>query len=304
MAAPFGRRGEVWCIFDSESDLLDYLEPVFPCLFKWRDDRRVRSHRQLLQVPSFFDQPHKPTKMAGDSFKLFTSIRYDRKLLDTPSCSLQHAGWNSNNKSSLYMLDLHRDRMLRAASFWGWTAVVDVLSGDGGLERISNYVHGIVSAAGTQDIPQRIKISLTREAFFSHETYPVTQAELSNLFPARIPPPTVISAQVLEGDPSRGPFCQVVIDSVQTIRSEFTHFKTSKRNIYNLARQRAKIATADNKEILMVNAEGGLIMEGSVTTPYFWRNGRWVTPPVSQGYDRRIGSGGQDGTSRRWALER
>ena len=242
--------------------------------------------------------------MTGDSFGLFTSIRYDTKLLDTPSRGMEHAGWNYNYKSSLYMLDLHRDRMLRAASFWGWTAVVDVLSGDRGLERLSNYVHGIVSAAGTQDIPQRIKISVTQEAAFSHETSPLAQAELSNLFPARIPLPTTINTQVLEGDPPRGPFYEVVIDSVRTTRSEFTHFKTSKRNMYNLARERAQITTTDNKEVLIVNAEDGSIMEGSVTTPYFWRNGRWVTPPVSQGYDRHIGSGGQDGTSRRWALER
>jgi len=37
-------------------------------------------------------------------------------------------------------------------------------------------------------------------------------------------------------------------------------------------------------------------MEGSLTSVYFWRGGRWITPTV--------GSGGQDGTSRRLALER
>lgn len=36
-------------------------------------------------------------------------------------------------------------------------------------------------------------------------------------------------------------------------------------------------------------------MEGSITTPYFWRRGRWVTPPAS--------AGGNIGTTRRFALE-
>ncbi len=37
------------------------------------------------------------------------------------------------------------------------------------------------------------------------------------------------------------------------------------------------------------------VMEGSITTPYFWRRGRWVTPPES--------AGGNIGTTRRYALE-
>jgi len=50
-------------------------------------------------------------------------------------------------------------------------------------------------------------------------------------------------------------------------------------------------------EVLLFN-ESGLITEGSLLTPYFYRNGGWVTPAV-EGDD----VGGQRGTSRRWALE-
>ena len=42
--------------------------------------------------------------------------------------------------------------------------------------------------------------------------------------------------------------------------------------------------------------EDGDIMEGSLTTPYFWRGGAWVTPKAE--------SGGNLGTTRRWAVER
>lgn len=51
------------------------------------------------------------------------------------------------------------------------------------------------------------------------------------------------------------------------------------------------------EEILLVtNDEWGeqLIMEGSITTPYFWRHERWVTPDA----------GGHAGTTRRYALEK
>lgn len=35
--------------------------------------------------------------------------------------------------------------------------------------------------------------------------------------------------------------------------------------------------------------------QGSITTPYFYRNGKWVTPAIS--------CGGQEGTTRRWAVQ-
>jgi branched-subunit amino acid aminotransferase/4-amino-4-deoxychorismate lyase len=52
------------------------------------------------------------------------------------------------------------------------------------------------------------------------------------------------------------------------------------------------------QEVLLWN-EHGFMTEGSVLTPYFYRNGKWITPAVE---DSNIG--GQRGTSRRWALER
>lgn len=44
----------------------------------------------------------------------------------------------------------------------------------------------------------------------------------------------------------------------------------------------------------MVNQDSE-VMEGSITTPYFWRRAQWVTPPAS--------AGGNIGTTRRYALE-
>ncbi|KAJ3472838.1 hypothetical protein NLG97_g10686 [Lecanicillium saksenae] len=96
----------------------------------------------------------------------------------------------------------------------------------------------------------------------------------------------------------------LLVDDAPISRSEFTHHKTSKRDMYNETRSRAGIAMGDHKEVLMVNAEDGGIMEGSITTPYFWRGNRWITPPVSAEFSSSLGSGGNNGTSRRYALER
>lgn len=51
---------------------------------------------------------------------------------------------------------------------------------------------------------------------------------------------------------------------------------------------------AEPKEVLLVSTRDEEIMEGSLTSIILWREGRWVTPPVS--------SGGQAGTTRRWLI--
>ena len=81
-----------------------------------------------------------------------------------------------------------------------------------------------------------------------------------------------------------------------TAPSAFTSYKTTERSMYDLARDRAGITNpSTEEEVLIVNGMGD-IMEGSTTTPYFRRDGRWVTPLPS--------SGGQIATTRRWALEK
>lgn len=78
--------------------------------------------------------------------------------------------------------------------------------------------------------------------------------------------------------------------------SPYTTHKTTLRELYITARSLLPppIFSSPMNEILLVNQNGD-IMEGSITTPYFWRGERWVTPSAH--------SGGNLGTTRRWALE-
>lgn len=81
--------------------------------------------------------------------------------------------------------------------------------------------------------------------------------------------------------------------------SLFTRHKTTNRGHYD--QQRALLppaSSADGQagilhEMLLVN-QSGAIMEGTISTPYFYRNGGWVTPSVA--------CGGHLGVARRWAL--
>ena len=81
--------------------------------------------------------------------------------------------------------------------------------------------------------------------------------------------------------------------------SLYTSHKTTNRVVYDDARNSllsAKVPGHESllQEILIMNSSRE-IMEGSLTTPYFFRRGKWITPAVS--------CGGNIGTTRRWALE-
>ncbi|RYO94046.1 hypothetical protein DL766_004101 [Monosporascus sp. MC13-8B] len=239
-----------------------------------------------------------------EDFRLFTSLRYDPALIRVPDEGITDAGWNQKS-SVFYMLDFHRDRLQRAAAYWDWASAIEVIAGDGGLKRLEEYLEAVI--ADLAGVPHRIKVELSRDGVLSHQISPVAETPLDNLFPEHLPRPgeEAPSAQTQPGrTPSKTPEYEILVDSQHTAKSEFTHYKTTRRAMYDGARVRAGLAPADRKEVLLFNHRDGSVMEGSLTTCYFWRDGKWVTPVVPREYTADRGSGGNDGTTRRWALER
>ncbi|KAF3043591.1 hypothetical protein E8E11_004588 [Didymella keratinophila] len=123
------------------------------------------------------------------------------------------------------------------------------------------------------------------------------------------------------------------LDTSPTSSSPFTLLKTTARDMYDMSRSRALPTNASSpvhREVILWN-EVNEVTEGTLTSLYFYRGGRWVTPPVGvpeafkatddkneqdEGELRKpfagrwghsvrsakVGAGGQRGTSRRWAL--
>ncbi|KAI1778354.1 aminotransferase [Hypoxylon cercidicola] len=236
------------------------------------------------------------------NFQIFTSIRYDPALLKAPDLGFTNTGWNQE-PSPFYMLDFHRDRMLRAAIYWKWEAAIAAVSGEEGLSNLKRFLQNITSQIGGG--PHRVMITLAQDGSLGHQLSSLPETHLNNLLPDYLPRPSPEDpAQVEKGKaPMKDPVYEVLLDSQKTAKSEFTHYKTTSREMYNDARKRAQINPGDKKEVLLVNDDGH-IMEGSITTPYFWRGGKWVTPPVPAQFNASQGSGGNEGTTRRWALER
>lgn len=244
----------------------------------------------------------------GENFQLFTSLRFDPTLLQLGNNQPDDLGWNSTKPSPYYMLDYHRDRMLKAASHWGWDKAVAAIEGPEGLARLESFITGQLGQ-DSSDQPRRIKVLLSQEGQFGLESSVVPATSLANLFPQQLLGPNDNSSGDGQGTPlgqlRLSPPYIIHLDDRSTRRSEYTHYKTTKREMYDQARARAGLKPTDaTQEVLIVDEVTGSIMEGSLTTPYFLRGGRWVTPPVAEKFSTDNGSGGQDGTSRRWALER
>ncbi|KAI0402554.1 putative 4-amino-4-deoxychorismate protein [Xylaria palmicola] len=240
-----------------------------------------------------------------EGLRLFTTIRCDPELLKVPDQGFSNAGWNQN-PSPFYMLDFHRDRMLKAAIYWGWDAAIKTLEGEQGLRHLEAFLRENVPE-GTKS-PYQAKVLIDRDGAMSVVKNPTAPVPLQNLFPSYLPPPSGPSPEVSPETgkaPERSSEWEILVDEQDTAKSAFTHFKTTHRPMYEGARQRAGLLNyVDKREVLLVRDADGSIMEGSITTPYLWRGGRWVTPPVPAVFDMAQGSGGNSGTTRRWALER
>ena len=246
--------------------------------------------------------------MAVPNFQLFTSLRYDPLLTSLP---INTELWDQENQgpSPFYILPFHRDRMLQAAEHFGWTEAADAIRGPAGLAHLLNKLNEAVSTQSPD--PLRVRILLSHDGSIVVESSPAAPVIEANLYPKRIPPPkgvtqmkvsprtggalTVGDGDAVHGDPPMVEAWEVVSDTVRTKPSPYTSFKTTNRDMYTNARGRAGIKDlAEKKEVLIISEENGEIMEGSLTSVFFWREGKWTTPPVS--------SGGQIGTTRRWAL--
>ncbi|RFU30961.1 hypothetical protein B7463_g5371, partial [Scytalidium lignicola] len=210
------------------------------------------------------------------------------------------------------MLPYHRDRLLQTAEHFAWKDAVSKIQGDDGLLYVLKALEGNVDVQSTT--PLRIRIVLYHDGKIAVETSPTLPVPLENLFPLRIPPPqssfssvkvspltggvlTMGPGDSIPGEPRKGEAWSVVADMGKTSPSSFTNYKTTRRSMYSESRKRAGIENlAETKEVLMISDKDDAIMEGSITTVFFWRNGKWVTPPTS--------SGGQIGVVRRWLLEK
>ncbi|MCJ1466795.1 hypothetical protein MMC07_005415 [Pseudocyphellaria aurata] len=239
-------------------------------------------------------------------FEIFTSIRGDAILVESEfNTELSIIG----QPSPFYMLRYHRDRLLAAAKQFGWAKAVQALDDSAGLLLLERrlfehleldpgnfnvqcpikvcYISSdhLPAAANHNLPPPQLRALFSPSGHLTITSMPTPPLSLSTLFPTTLP-------RFVES-----PTWRIFVSPHSTLATLHTIHKTTFRDSYNSSRSLIPPSPSSDlpDEILLINADGD-VMEGSITTPYFWRGGRWITPATS--------SGGNLGTTRRWALER
>ncbi|MCJ1397179.1 hypothetical protein MMC11_000371 [Xylographa trunciseda] len=218
---------------------------------------------------------------------IFTSIRSDALLLTHPLNQFSPTPTSSPSPSQFYLLPYHRDRLLSAAQHFAFQHCITLLSGPSGLSILQSSLETHLLntySSSTYPSPVRIRISISPNGDLTLASAPTPALPLGAFFPLSLSPsPDTATAT-----------WHIQLSPIAIEPCPYTYHKTTNRDMYDAARAHLSPAATD-VEVLIVNGRGE-VMEGSLTTPYFWREGQWVTPQES--------CGGNRGTTRRWALER
>ena len=222
----------------------------------------------------------------SDESYIFATVRYDPILMNSP----ENTAASFNRRCPFYLLEHQWTRLQVANWCTSFYRQGEQSNATGGP---SNFLYGLLSAVKRwqETHPDehyeslRIKIRSYISGRVTTEIWPLVRLPLERLFVSTF------------GVPDQLPKSEwvIVMDSEPTEATESTMYKTSDRFPYGRARAMAGIPTLTTlKEVLLYNLENE-ILDGSTSTPYFYRDGRWVTPASA--------SGGLQGTTRRWALE-
>ncbi|OJD34808.1 aminodeoxychorismate lyase [Diplodia corticola] len=241
------------------------------------------------------------------SFSLFTSLRHDPALRSSPENSSDIVSFSPS--SPFYMLRYHRDRMLEAAQHFEWTEVAKKLADGKNLESLLNQeVESWRSQNGDAESPLKVRVLFNRPGDMQTDIATTPAIPLSSLYPATFttppPPASSSSSKPFTPSPRTGgalldptlppsspkpppppspPAWTLTIDTSPTPTSPHTLLKTTHRAHYDAARARSAPAVPGGggtlHEVLLWNTVGEMT-EGSFTSAYFYRGGRWVTPPV------------------------
>lgn len=230
------------------------------------------------------------------TFSLISSLRFDP---DLPSAASLYAkdSYPSPHESPYYLLRHHQNRLLQAATNFQWAKAVAFLQ-----QSLESFAETLDTFIPDHSKAWRLRIVIDVEGRCTVDVHPATAWPLRCMFlPTSFDGLSSLSASF----PWR-----LIVDSVPTVPSRLTRYKTTSRDHYDAARKRVGISSpTDTVEALLFNPAGE-IMEGSITCVYFRRRqhshhhgehggvgskAEWITPPLS--------SGGMISVSRQYALD-
>lgn len=227
-------------------------------------------------------------------------------IIEDPSfriiTTLRHVHFNSEDAAALpqtihdwkgedsKLLCLHNQRLRAAAEACSWTEVCKLLEDDdmghGLLDTIEQAVKTRFPEPRRGYIRDiRVRVLVNSSGHTHVETVLMgSERPLGSLGTDsyhELPPSLPLATPLAQ---SLSPLSKVYVDALPTSVSVFTWHKTTFRQPYDSARSRLGIVHSPptEAEVLLFNPQQE-ITEASVSTPYFFRDGGWVTPQSASG---------------------
>lgn len=233
--------------------------------------------------------------------QLFTSLRFDPALVgieeNTTVCS---------GASPFLLLPFHRDRLVDAATAFGWTDAAASLQGPEGLASFSKLIKTRKSVWVQENDPHApVKVRPLRPSWSLLticKVRPVLSRDGTIAVTFTPEPPRDVHAMFSNGSAhpdtlqSNVKLTTVHLDTAATAASMLTRHKTTSRDHYLDARERAGLGRdySSKDDVILFN-EHDQTTETSISNIAFWRDGQWITP--------RVECGGLPGVMRRWLVE-
>jgi len=231
---------------------------------------------------------------------IFTTVRYSEAMMYWEANHSLPGVPNVGLRTRFYMLKYHIDRLRKAAECFNWPK--DALNDEHVLARSMVDIASTKTFQACEDdikrlhlVAGRVRVTVdsTGEAKIECAIVPLNSMDHEETYFPR-------SLQLHEPFPP--PIYQLYLCPFPTEPSAYTRHKTDRREMYTAARMACGLSaqpTSDPVEVLLWNPRG-LLMEGSLTSVYFYRpdqqrEATWITPHTQ--------CGGNDGTTRRWALQ-
>jgi 4-amino-4-deoxychorismate lyase len=224
------------------------------------------------------------TLAALEDFQITTILRFEPGLLASHGVQ-EGVADRFKTMSDFYLLQFHQDKIMNAAKHFDWpTQVIERYSGDRGLQvwfaKLLLHVH----EDRIHDGPLQIVVSLAKNGNLDISSLPALMPGL--LFPTQL--------LVTKGRPTLKAFgnryeripIRVLVDD---------QAPKSCRSLRSSSARSSNFENASTIEERLVVNQYGEITEGQFTTPYFLRNGVWVTPAFSGSVAESV--------TRRYALE-
>ena len=228
----------------------------------------------------------------SEDFEITTALRNDGILLHCPANASGTS--NDHTPSTLYMTSRHIERMLAAVQAFGWpeSSQRQVFSLEQEIRAHLSEQHGNTDPPG----PFKVRVALSSGGAINITTEKIKAIPAASLFPNTLS--EIVDTYSIHATPT----FRLFVSPKPSLPSLFTKHKTTQRATYDdvrlslvpLSQNVQREGSALPVEVLLVNASDE-IMEGSITSAFFYRGGQWITPSAR--------CGGNLGTTRQYALD-